>query len=544
LAGYTLIRHLGGGGFADVFLYHQKNLDRDVAVKVLLAADSSADTRRRFEAEGQVMARLSEEHQNIVPVYDAAICSDGRPYLVMQYCPRDDLSKRYKASPLPVAEVLSIGVQLAGAVESAHRQGILHRDIKPANVLTKRSGRPALADFGISVTMAAAEDPESVGVSIPWSPPELLADNPVGDVRSDVYSLTATLYTLLAGRSPFELPGRPNDLVDLLSRIPRVPLTMTGNVQTPRSLERVLARGLAKDPSLRYPSALVLARELQAVETELSGSVTNFEFLDENPTAALAEIPGEQADHTRIRPIVIRAQSDRLNTTDATDLTGIRGGAHDPASTGPVTGQDRPPPATGPISASADNIDHTQLRGKGATGGYLDPQYLSDPTPADTFVPVRSDRVAPPTADPIKKSRIPAVIAGVVGLLVAGVLAWIVISQGTQAPTVATDTTSLTPTALAFEAVVPAPGAVTAEPSPDGLIFAWTNPDPQPGDSYDWWLGEADSDGPATIRVQAPPVVIPEAVISAAQPPCFNVIIIRDNGTYSARPANKCLGQG
>ena len=135
-------------------------------------------------------------------------------------------------------------------------------------------------------------------------------------------------------------------------------------------------------------------------------------------------------------------------------------------------------------------------------------------------------------------------IAGAVGLLVAGVLAWIVISQGTQAPAVATDTTSLTPTALAFEAVVPAPGAVTAEPSPDGLIFTWTNPDPQPGDSYDWWLGEADSDRPATTRVQEPPVVIPEAVISAAQPPCFNVIIVRDNGTSSARPADKCLGQG
>ena len=89
LSGYTLVRHLGGGGFADVFLYHQENLDREVAVKVLLAADSSPAARARFETEGQVMARLSEEHQNIVPVYDAAICADGRPYLVMQYCPKD-----------------------------------------------------------------------------------------------------------------------------------------------------------------------------------------------------------------------------------------------------------------------------------------------------------------------------------------------------------------------------------------------------------------------------------------------------------------------
>ena len=156
LAGYTLIRHLGGGGFADVFLYRQKNLDRDVAVKVLLAADSSADTRRRFEAEGQVMARLSEEHQNIVPVYDAAICSDGRPYLVMQYCPRDDLSKRYKASPLPVAEVLSIGVQLAGAQAArgleAGRMDLLERGVVSA---PRSGGRDMLVEAdSIPMTLA------------------------------------------------------------------------------------------------------------------------------------------------------------------------------------------------------------------------------------------------------------------------------------------------------------------------------------------------------------------------------------------------------
>ena len=107
LPGYTLIRHIGGGGFADVFLYRQESLDREVAIKVLLASDSSPAARARFENEGAVMARLSEEHRNIVPVYDAAICADGRPYLIMQYCPKPDLARRYKTGPFAVAEVLS-----------------------------------------------------------------------------------------------------------------------------------------------------------------------------------------------------------------------------------------------------------------------------------------------------------------------------------------------------------------------------------------------------------------------------------------------------
>ena len=131
-------------------------------------------------------------------------------------------------------------------------------------------------------------------MSIPWSPPELLADEPVGDVRSDVYSLTATLYTLLARRSPFEIPGRSNDQVDLLSRIPRIPRAADRNrADTPRSLERLLARGLAKDPALRFPSAQELARALQTgARPRLGGPVTNFEFLADDPGAALAELPG------------------------------------------------------------------------------------------------------------------------------------------------------------------------------------------------------------------------------------------------------------
>ena len=135
----------------------------------------------------------------------------------MEYCPRPNLQVRYRREPFSVAESLRVGVQVAAAVETAHRAGVLHRDIKPANILVTEYNRPALTDFGIASTTNAAA--ESAGLSIPWSPPESFADVPRSDPRSDVYALGATVYTLLAGRSPFELPGQRNTAAELIHRI-------------------------------------------------------------------------------------------------------------------------------------------------------------------------------------------------------------------------------------------------------------------------------------------------------------------------------------
>jgi hypothetical protein len=525
LPGYTLVRHLGGGGFADVFLYRQESLGREVAVKVLLAKDSSPAARARFENEGAVMARLSEEHRNIVPVYDAAICADGRPYLVMQYCPKPDLARRYKSGSFTVAEVLSTGVQLAGAVESAHRQGILHRDIKPANVLTTRSGRPALADFGIAVSSASPADPDAVGVSIPWSPPELLADEPVGDVRSDVYSLAATLYTLLARRSPLEPEGRPTTQADLLSRIPRIPAPPTGRADTPRSLERLLSRGLAKDPALRFDSAEQLARALQQVQREIGEPVTDFEFLVADPGAELAELTPDAADHTRVRPLVINAQraDDPTASDGATRLRGVLG----PDVDGATRGRSAAP-------------EHTVLRGRPTTGTYLDAPEPVAPPAEDTVVPARPAPAAPATAK--KRVLRPAPLAvGAVTLLAAGVLTWIVLSGGTDAPALddagpVTSAVASDP-ALAVVDLVPPPADLTGTVTPDGVTFTWINPEPQAGDSYDWQRTKTGQDEPAN-RVSDPSVTI-----TGVQQACIEVVIVRDNGSSSVRPADTCVGE-
>jgi len=211
IPGLHPVRLLGMGGFADVFCYEQQMPRRLVAVKVLLASSLGEDVREAFRAEANVMASLSH-HPSIVTVFGADVAADGRPYLVMEYCSRPGLGQRYRTERMSVAEVLRIGVRLASAVETAHRAGILHRDIKPANVLVTDFGWPALTDFGIAATTAGT----AVGMSIPWSPPELLAEEPRSDERSDVYSLAATIYSLLAGRSPFEIPGGPNSAADLV----------------------------------------------------------------------------------------------------------------------------------------------------------------------------------------------------------------------------------------------------------------------------------------------------------------------------------------
>jgi serine/threonine protein kinase len=149
LRGYTYQQLLGSGGFADVFLYQQHMPRRQVAVKVLLADVVTESVREQFHAEANLMAQVST-HPAIVSIHHADIADDGRPYLVMEYCPRGNLSVRYRQERIGLAEALRIGVRLSGAVETAHRTGILHRAIKPANVLTTEYGGPALTDFGSS----------------------------------------------------------------------------------------------------------------------------------------------------------------------------------------------------------------------------------------------------------------------------------------------------------------------------------------------------------------------------------------------------------
>ncbi len=299
LPGLTARQLIGSGGYADVFLYEQEMPTRPVAVKVLIAGGPAGGVgREQFTAEANLMARVSA-HPYIVEIYQADISADGRPYLVMQYYPGPNFSDRAKREQMTVAEVLRTGVQLASAVETAHRAGIFHRDIKPANILTSQYNQPGLTDFGI----ASAHGPEEAvdGVSIPWAPPEALGDS-IPDPRADIYSLAATLYNLLAGRSPFEIPGGDNTELALLDRIERHPLPSLGRTDVPASMERILGHAMAKAAAHRPQSAAEFGRQLQAIESELKLAITLLELAGESYTVR-ARTDADDDDSTRVKGI-------------------------------------------------------------------------------------------------------------------------------------------------------------------------------------------------------------------------------------------------
>lgn len=356
LPGYEYEQLLGSGGFADVFLYRQSRPQRRVAIKVLLSNVLDESVRRLFDAEANVMAQMST-HPSIVTIHQAEVSEDHRPYIVMEYCPRPNYGLRFRKERITVAEALRVGVQIAGAVETAHRAGILHRDIKPANILVTDYSRPALTDFGISIATGQGEDVEdSQGMSIPWSPPEFFADSPRADVRSDVFSLAATVYSLLAGQTPFERRGQRNTASDLIHRLSSEPLVPLDRPDVPAELNRVLSIAMAKEPIGRYDTALAFGRSLQQVELSLSLPVTQMDVLDDRSAGAAQSAEDDEFDvHTRIR---------KVSTVDP-ESTGVTG----PGTKRPLDPYAGVAPALG---APAGPVHASRPGGPSLTGGTAD----------------------------------------------------------------------------------------------------------------------------------------------------------------------------
>lgn len=299
LPGFSFVRVLGSGGFADVFLYEQNMPRRQVAVKVMLAEVVTSQVKQMFQAEANLMAQLST-HPAILTVYQASVSADGRPYLVMELC-SSTVGQRYRSEPLSIAEALSVGVRIASAVETAHRAGVLHRDIKPSNILMTAYGHPVLSDFGIAATLTEADITEAIGLSIPWSAPEVLLDETSGTIASEVWALGATMYSLVAGRSPFELPGTENTSAELMQRITKGRPQPIDRPDLPPRLEQVLLRALSRKPGQRQRSALEFARELQSVEAELGLPQTALEVAMDDWALATVSDP---EDRTRVKGIV------------------------------------------------------------------------------------------------------------------------------------------------------------------------------------------------------------------------------------------------
>ena len=377
IPGFAFVEHLGSGGFADVFLYEQQWPRQRVAVKVVRPDVPLTDREKYlFTAEANAMARLAD-HPYIVSVITAGVTAEGgRPFLVMRYCPPPDLGIRVRSNPMSPVDAVATGIKLASAIETAHRSGILHRDIKPSNVLVTSYHEPALTDFGIAGHMADVEGDNDVRISYPWSPPELLDGRSNGSVSSDVYSLGATIWHLLVGRSPFSIPSGDNSTRALSARILHAAPPATQRPDVPPALDRLLQQCLAKRPEHRPSSALELARALQRIESNAGWSRTAVAVEGDRPdsSVALPDRSEPPEDATAMKPVTVISASGprRIAAQDPAPAADGRGGVRrrlrpglgrrrrGPA--GPAGRLPRPPAATAagrtPASSSRPSPSH------------------------------------------------------------------------------------------------------------------------------------------------------------------------------------------
>ncbi len=262
IAGLGPAELIGEGGNALVYRSRQETLDRDVAVKVLKRA-SDEGTRRRFAREQRGMGRMSQ-HDGMVTVYDSGINDAGEPYLVMPLLPgslQDDIESRGR---LPWAEAAEVISDVATTVHFAHQDGLVHRDLKPANLMRSPTGRPLVADFGISRIVDAGVSMQSTVLTLTpaFSPPEALTGEEAAPT-TDVYALGATLYALIEGHPPFVDAVTSSNLMALMRRINDDPVpALTGDA--PEWVNAVIASAMAKDPTERISSAAELAQLLRS----------------------------------------------------------------------------------------------------------------------------------------------------------------------------------------------------------------------------------------------------------------------------------------
>src|SRR5574341_619388 len=276
LGPYEITGAVGAGGMGEVYRARDTRLGRDVAIKVLPEAFAKdAILKERFEREAKTISSLN--HPNICTLYDVGH-QDGTDFLVMELLEGDSLAQRLAKGALPVAETLRIGMEMADALERAHRQGVVHRDLKPGNVVLTKSGAKLL-DFGlakpnplaagsgssmsaiatqVSPTSPVTREGTVIGTFQYMSPEQV--EGREADARSDIFALGAVLYEMATGKRAFEGKSQLSVASAILEKEPE-PISAI-QPMTPAALEHVVKTCLAKDPEERWQSAADVRREL------------------------------------------------------------------------------------------------------------------------------------------------------------------------------------------------------------------------------------------------------------------------------------------
>ncbi|MGC2639131.1 MAG: serine/threonine-protein kinase [Acidobacteriaceae bacterium] len=280
LGHYKIVSRLGAGGMGVVYEAEDLKLGRHVAVKVL-SGTADADTLDRFWREARAASALN--HPGICTVYEINE-AEAQPFLVMELLDGQSLDRLYADQPVPLGQLMDLGIQIADALDAAHRKGILHRDVKPANIFVTESGQIKILDFGLArIEECTSPDTAATGLAdkhllttpgsalgtIAYMSPEQARGEAV-DARGDVFSLGVVLYEMATGRHPFE--GTTTAIVfdKLLNYIPPAPDLI--NHDLPPEFENIISRALEKDRELRYQSAADLRADLLRLRRKSSGA--------------------------------------------------------------------------------------------------------------------------------------------------------------------------------------------------------------------------------------------------------------------------------
>lgn len=258
---YSLLGEIDRGGMGIVFKARHESLHRTVALKIMRTGEMASDEElRRFRAEAEASAAI--DHPNIISIFEVGEVN-GLIYFTMAYVEGQDLSLLMRDQSIAPKQAAQIVARVADAVAAAHRCGIIHRDLKPSNILLDRGGEPFLIDFGLAKTTLASDALTCTG-QILGTPVYMAPEQARGNVvtpASDIYSLGAVLYELVAGQPPFSGPTPIDILLQVMSRDPPNPRKV--NKQVPRDLDSIITRAMQKNPADRYSAAIDMEEELQ-----------------------------------------------------------------------------------------------------------------------------------------------------------------------------------------------------------------------------------------------------------------------------------------